>query len=142
MRHLLLRLASPGVLPSVASGAVVLGGNVDEGMSLQAVFFWGKGSAGVASSSFWGQWFRLPLSAVGRGAPNRPGGPGARLSLRKERLRQKAARPSPRLSRGPLAYALSFLPLASSIPQGQAPTPELPFGSALAGAHQTVLCTE
>jgi len=33
---------------------------------------WGKGSADLASSNRWGQGFRLPLSAAGRGASNRP----------------------------------------------------------------------
>ena len=31
-----------------------------------------KGAVGVASPELWGRAFRLPLSAVGRGASNRP----------------------------------------------------------------------
>jgi hypothetical protein len=34
-------------------------------------FPWEKGSAGLASSKPWGQMFRLPLSAVGRGELSR-----------------------------------------------------------------------
>ena len=64
----LLRLASPGVLPSVAIRAVALGGYVYGSMGLEAAsFFWEKGSVDGASSKPWGQVFRLPLSAVGRG---------------------------------------------------------------------------
>jgi hypothetical protein len=42
MRHLLLRLASPGVLPSVAIRAVVLERMSYGSMSLEAASFWGK----------------------------------------------------------------------------------------------------
>jgi hypothetical protein len=63
----LLRPASRGVLPPVAIRAFTLGGNVYEGISLEAASFLGKGFVGGASSNFRGWMFRLPLLAVGRG---------------------------------------------------------------------------